>query len=63
MSFTKGATVRLIQPVIQGEVVGATIDETTLDRRFLVRWTNAEGDTVERYFTEAELEAVEPPAE
>jgi len=53
-----GTTVRLIQPVIEGVVKERRIDKTTDEMEVLVAWD--EGDqTVERWFSAAQLEAVE----
>jgi len=58
MPIAKGEIVRMIQPVIEGEVIGAQLNQDTLQIEYLVEWTDAEGDIVNRYFTEAQLEVV-----
>lgn len=53
-----GTPVRLIQPVVQGVVKERRItpaDEIEL----LVEWAEAEGQTVERWFAESQLEQVQ----
>jgi hypothetical protein len=55
MFMKTGATVRLIQPEIKGEVKERRInaaDETEL----LVEWTDASGEVVTRWFLETQLE-------
>lgn len=58
--FKKGNTVKLIQPVISGEIISKVIDggdgETLL---FLVRWTDQHGQVQERHFKEDELELIQ----
>lgn len=56
-----GTTVRLIQPVVQGVVKERRItpaDEIEL----LVEWTEADGQTAERWFNADQLEAVKETA-
>lgn len=58
MPIKTGATVRLIQPVIEGTVKKREIGDD--DRvRVLVEWTDPSGETTQRWFDESELEAVQ----
>lgn len=61
MPIAKHSTVRLITPVIEGEVVGADLNPDTLSIRYRVQWTDENGDLQERAFEEAQLEVVAPP--
>ena len=55
--FTKGQAVRLAAVVPQGPVQALRMDE---DGNFfyLLEWTDLEGNVQERWFEEAQLEAV-----
>lgn len=54
-----GTTARLIQPVIQGEVVARRI--TADDQiEYQLRWVDAAGEEQLRWFAEAQLEEVRP---
>lgn len=56
MSFKTGDKVRVVPPVIEGEIVGAAVDsEATL--LLLVEY-QADGQTQQRYFKADQLEAV-----
>ncbi len=57
-TFNKGDLVRQKVPVIEGEVIGAELDQTTLKIVYLVQWTDAEGETTMRYFSAEDLEAI-----
>jgi hypothetical protein len=59
IAFKKGAKVRQIVPVIEGEVVDVKIVDG--DVQFEVAYTGADGEPHARYFTEDEIEAA--PAE
>lgn len=52
----KGDTVRVVQPVIQGEIVAARVDDDA-NFLFVVRWTDEAGEH-ERPFKQSELEPV-----
>lgn len=54
----KGNTVRLIQPTIQGNVISTRYDEDTEGLEHLVEWTDADGETHQRWFPEVDLEEV-----
>ncbi len=53
-----GTPVRLIQPVVQGVVKERRITRAD-DIELLVEWTEAGGQTVERWFAESQLEQVQ----
>lgn len=53
-----GNKARLIQPVIEGEVIDTEYDKTAKCLRHLLRYTDAAGETQTRWFLESELEAV-----
>lgn len=55
-SFKRGDQVRLIQPVISGEVTERVIVDDVDTYR--VQWTDADGLQQERLFSESQLEAV-----
>lgn len=56
-TFKKGDVVQLNAQVPQGPVLALRMDE---DGNFfyLVEWTQADGDVVQRWFEEAQLKAV-----
>lgn len=54
----KGQMVRLIQPVIQGEILKTVWDEEAEELAHLVEWTNESGEVHQRLFRESELEEV-----
>ena len=55
LAFKKGDSVRQVVPAVQGIVTGMQIigDEV----QYLVQWTGLDGETVERAFTETQIEA------
>ena len=53
----KGTPVRLVQPVIEGEVKEQRIIDDSI--KYRVEYTAIDGETNERWFDEAELEVVE----
>jgi len=53
-----GTTVRLIQPVIQGQVKERRINPATDEIELLVEWTGADGQPVQRWFDAAQLEEI-----
>ena len=57
MSIKRGDTVRLIQPVIEGVVGGAQLDDD-MNVLFLVDYVDAAGQMQQRYFRPEQLEAV-----
>lgn len=54
-----GQQARLIQPVIQGEVIDTRFNKTAGELEHLVSYTDAEGEVQERWFPASQLEAVE----
>lgn len=54
-----GQQARLIQPVIQGEVIDTRFNKTSGELEHLVSYTDAEGEVQERWFLASNLEAVE----
>lgn len=54
----QGDTVRLVQPVIQGEVKARRINELSDELELLVEWTDADGQTTQRWFEAKQLEQV-----
>jgi uncharacterized protein YodC (DUF2158 family) len=56
-TFTKNQTVRLKAVVPQGEVEALRMDENG-DVSYRISWTDANGNSQTRWFTENELEAV-----
>lgn len=61
MSLKKGAKVRLVQPVIEGEVVGGAFVEDEV--QYLVAYTDEHGEPHQRYFPVEKLEEVQPQTE
>lgn len=53
-----GTPVRLIQPVIAGVVKERRINPATDELELLVEWTESDGQVVQRWFTEDQLEQV-----
>ena len=56
-TFTKNQTVRLKAVVPQGEVEALRMDENG-DVSYRISWTDANGNSQTRWFTENELEAI-----
>lgn len=56
MAIEIGKTVRQIAPVITGEVVDTEYDKDAKCLKHLVEYEDAEGETQQRWFTEAEIE-------
>ena len=54
----EGQTVRLIQPVVQGEISDTRYNKDAKCLEHLVTYTDSQGETQERWFLESELEAV-----
>lgn len=53
-----GTPVRLVQPIIQGEVKEARIIDGTI--QYMVGFTDENGETHERFFRANELEVIAP---
>lgn len=51
-----GTTVRLVQPVVQGEITGASIVDDEV--QYKVEYVDANGERQERFFTESVLEVI-----
>lgn len=58
MPIPKGATVRQVVPVIEGQVTDRRFNEETGAMEYLVTFTTADGDDAERWFLEAQLKEV-----
>jgi hypothetical protein len=54
----EGQTVRLITPVIQGQITDTRYNKDAKGLEHLVNWTDANGNVQERWFIEGELEVV-----
>ena len=59
MSFEMGRQVRLVQPVIQGEIIDTEYDKSRKELKHLIEWQDADGAQQQRWFLESELEVVE----
>ena len=57
MAFKIGDVVRLKTVVPQGPVVRMRMDEETGAVSYLVEWTDQDGQTQQRWFSESQLEA------
>lgn len=55
MAVEIGKTARLVQPVIQGEVIDTEYDKYAKMLRHLVRYTDPAGEEQTRWFTEEQL--------
>lgn len=58
MAVEIGKKARLIQPVIEGNVIDTEYDKDAKSLRHLVEYTDANGEVQTRWFTEAQLEEV-----
>ena len=58
MPFAKGETVKQVIHPIQGEITSKRFNEDTDAFEYLVSYPDTDGNTVERWFTEAEVEAI-----
>lgn len=61
MALKPGEQVRLIQPIIEGTVVDATVDKETFQVLYLVRFTDGSGEENERFFKACDLEVIAQP--
>lgn len=57
--FNEGQTVRLITPVIQGDVEDVQFSKANGELEYLVSFVDEEGEAQTRWFPESKLEAVE----
>jgi hypothetical protein len=55
----KGNTVRLMQQVVEGDIVSTRYNEETEGLEHLVEWQDNQNDTHQRWFAEVELEEVQ----
>jgi uncharacterized protein YodC (DUF2158 family) len=53
--FAKGEVVKVKAVVPQGPVIRLRMDEETGDVSYLIQWVDADGNTLERWFTEDKL--------
>ena len=53
-----GNSVRLIQPVVKGEIKDTEYDKGEKQLRHLVEWKDESGDVHTRWFNESQLEVV-----
>ena len=51
-----GDEARLIQPTIQGFIIDTEYDKEKEQLRHLLEYPNSEGEIIQRWFTEGELE-------
>lgn len=58
MPIAKGATVRQVVPVIEGQVTERRFNEEAGAMEYLVTFTTMAGDTAERWFLESQLSEV-----
>jgi len=56
MTLKVGQTTRLIQPVIEGEIVDTRYNKDAKELEHLLSWEDAGGDQQTRWFLESELE-------
>lgn len=55
----KGDEVRVVQPTVQGPIVGTRYNEEILMLEHRVQWTGPDGEQHERWFSEDELEVTQ----
>jgi len=58
MSFAKGDNVKQKVHVAQGAITSKRFNEDSDSFEYLVAYPDADGNTVERWFTESEIEAM-----
>lgn len=58
MAFEEGQGVRLRAPVIEGQVSDIQFNKGTKELEYLVTYTDGDGETQTRWFTESALEAI-----
>lgn len=59
MSVTIGQQARLIQPVVQGEVLDTRYNKDARQLEHLLSYTDQSGETQQRWFLESDLEVAE----
>ena len=57
-----GTSVRLIQPVIEGEVIDVEWDKDKDQKRIKITWKDANGNQQDRWFLESDLEVIDGSA-
>lgn len=62
-NFPIGSPVRLIQPVVSGEVADTEFDKDANELKHLVTYTSEDGETHSRWFPASQLEANGPKPE
>lgn len=60
MPIAKGAQVRQIVPVIEGEVADRRFNDEADQLEYLVTYTGADGEPSSRWFLESQLQEVAP---
>jgi hypothetical protein len=63
MALKPGEQVRLIQPIIEGSIIDATVDKQTFEVLYLVRFIDGAGEENERYFKASDLEVITKPGQ
>jgi len=58
MPLEIGRTAKLIQPVIQGEIIDTEYDKDAKELRHLLNWTDEDGQQQTRWFMASQLEEV-----
>lgn len=58
MAFKKDDAVKIKHTLLTGVIAGAAVDGTTFEMQYLVAYNDNEGEPQERYFLEAQIEAV-----
>jgi hypothetical protein len=58
MSLEMGQQARLIQPVVEGEIIDTEYDKDAKQLKHLVAYTDADGESQTRWFLESQLEEV-----
>ena len=58
MPIAKGATVRQVVPVIEGQVTERRFNDEAAAMEYLVTYTTADGDAAERWFLQSQLNEV-----
>lgn len=56
----EGQTVRMVQPVIQGQITDTRYNKDAKALEHLVDYPDAEGETQQRWFLESQLEVITP---
>lgn len=59
MALEIGQTAKLIQPVIQGEIIDTQYNKDSKQIEHLIGWIDDEGESQQRWFLESQLALVE----